>query len=452
MSFNIALSGVNASQKDLDVTANNIANVNTIGFKESRAEFADVYATSIFSNAKTAVGNGVKTADVAQQFHQGSLAFTQNALDLAISGEGFFVTASDITTQTREFTRAGAFKLNSDNFIVNSQGQYLQGYTVNTGGTPSAVSMAATKPIQINSEVGTPTQTTEVSMSFNLPSGGSTHDIGDFDPTDSDTYTSATSVTVYDSQGGSHVAETYFVKDDTAPNTWHKLVYIDGKPTDVVGGFPQTPNGGNTNPIIPNSARLVFDSAGALDPVNSLPLVIKTVPLGGTLPAVPGENFPGDVWDRTNGSVDPDQEITFNLNSPTQYASAFEVSSLSQDGSTVGKLTGIDIGPDGLVVASYSNGQTTNIAKVATAKFANNQGLGQIGDTSWQQTQLSGEAIAGEANSGTFGKINSASLEQANVNLTEQLVNLITAQRNFQANSRALEVNSTLQQTIIQIR
>ncbi|WP_427979859.1 flagellar hook protein FlgE [Agarivorans sp.] len=445
MSFNIALSGINASQKDLDVTANNIANVNTIGFKESRAEFADVYATSIFSNARTAVGNGVKTVDVAQQFHQGSLNFTQNALDMAISGEGFFVTASDLTTQTREFTRAGAFKLNADNFIVNSQGQYLQGYTVNNSGTPSAVSMAATNAIQISAEVGNPTMTGKVDMSFNLPSSGSTHDIGDFDPTDSNTYTSATSVTVYDSQGGSHVAETFFIKDDTTANTWHKLIYIDGKPVDVAGGTAHTPNAGNANPSIPRSATLTFDNSGAL--ASTTPLIIETVALGTAPP-----NGPGGVWDPVTGSVDPTQTITFNLNGPTQYNSAFEVSSLSQDGSTVGKLTGIDIGPDGLVVASYSNGQTDNIAKVAIAKFANNQGLSQIGDTSWQQTQLSGEAIAGEANSGTFGKINSASLEQANVNLTEQLVNLISAQRNFQANSRALEVNSTLQQTIIQIR
>ncbi|MEE1672876.1 flagellar hook protein FlgE [Agarivorans aestuarii] len=445
MSFNIALSGINASQKDLDVTANNIANVNTIGFKESRAEFADVYATSIFSNARTAVGNGVKTADVAQQFHQGSLNFTQNALDMAISGEGFFVTASDLTTQTREFTRAGAFKLNADNFIVNSQGQYLQGYTVNSSGTPSAVSMAATSAIQISAEVGNPTMTSQVDMSFNLPSSGTTHDIGDFDPTDSNTYTSATSVTVYDSQGGSHVAETFFIKDDTTANTWHKLIYIDGQPVDVAGGTANTPNPGNANPNIPASATLTFDNTGAL--ASTAPLIIETVPLGTAPPS-----GPGGVWDPVTGSVDPTQTITFNLNGPTQYNSAFEVSSLSQDGSTVGKLTGIDIGPDGLVVASYSNGETTNIAKVSVAKFANNQGLSQIGDTAWQQTQLSGEAIAGEGNSGTFGKINSASLEQANVNLTEQLVNLISAQRNFQANSRALEVNSTLQQTIIQIR
>ncbi|WP_432453532.1 MULTISPECIES: flagellar hook protein FlgE [unclassified Agarivorans] len=445
MSFNIALSGINASQKDLDVTANNIANVNTVGFKESRAEFADVYATSIFSNARTAVGNGTKTVDVAQQFHQGSLNFTQNALDLAISGEGFFVTAADLTTQTREFTRAGAFKLNADNFIVNSQGQYLQGYTVNNSGTPSAVSMAATNAIQISAEVGTPTQTSEVNMSFNLPSSGTTHDIGDFDPSDSNTYTSATSVTVYDSQGGSHVAETFFVKDSSVANTWHKLIYVDGEPTDVSGGTAHVPNAGNTNATIPASATLTFDSTGAL--ASTVPAVIETVALGTAPP-----NGPGGVWDAATGSVDSTQTLIFNLNGPTQYNAAFEVSSLSQDGSTVGKLTGIDIGPDGLVVASYSNGQTSNIAKVSVAKFANNQGLSQIGDTSWQQTQLSGEAIAGEGNSGTFGKINSASLEQANVNLTEQLVNLISAQRNFQANSRALEVNSTLQQTIIQIR
>ncbi|WP_026958029.1 flagellar hook protein FlgE [Aliagarivorans taiwanensis] len=441
MSFNIALSGVNASQKDLDVTANNIANVNTVGFKESRAEFADVYATSIFTNAQTAVGNGVKTIDVAQQFQQGSLQFTQNSLDLAISGEGFFVTASDLTTQTREFTRAGAFKLNSENFIVNSQGDFLQGYTVNSSGTPSAVSMAATRPIQISAEVGTPTMTTDIGMSFNLPSNGTSHDVTFFNPADSDTYTSATSVTVYDSQGGAHVAETYFVKDQTTANTWYKFVYVDGEPVNIDNSTNNiTPDPGNPNTTIPDAAVLTFDSSGQL--ANQDPAVIETEELGNI----------GGVWDPVTGSVESTQQLLFNYGNVTQFNSAFEVSDLSQNGSTVGKLTGIDISPEGLVVASYSNGTTTNIAKVAVAQFNNNQGLGQIGDTAWQQTQRSGEAIAGEANTGTFGKINSASLEQANVNLTEQLVNLISAQRNFQANSRALEVNSTLQQTIIQIR
>ncbi|MFO6421829.1 flagellar hook protein FlgE [Motilimonas sp. KMU-193] len=447
MSFNIALSGINAAQKDLDVTANNIANVNTFGFKESRAEFADVYATSIFSNAKTNSGNGVKTAQVAQQFHQGSLQFTQNALDLAITGEGFFVTAEDTVTLTRNYTRAGAFNLNADNYVVNASGQYLQAYPVDQNGNPSSVSMAATRPLQISTSVGSPTKTDQVDMTFNLPSGGSQHDIGDFDPTNPDTYTSSTSVTVYDSLGEPHVAQTYFVKripDPVGPpviaeNSWDILTYVDGAPVDITGGTANTPGVGNPNPTIPASARMVFGTDGQLAPAtppatNPTPSPITTAPLGST-----------------NGA-DPTQTLTFNFNNPTQYGAPFEVSALSQNGSTVGKLTGIDIASDGLVKATFSNGSTVYMGKVAVAKFNNTQGLAQIGDTSWQATQNSGEPIAGEGNNGTFGKINSSAIEQSNVNLSGELVDLISAQRNFQANSRALEVNSTLQQTILQIR
>ncbi|MFM2482598.1 flagellar hook protein FlgE [Celerinatantimonas sp. YJH-8] len=434
MAFGIALSGINASQKDLDTTSNNIANVDTTGFKRSRAEFADVYANSLFSNAKTATGNGTKTVAVAQQFDQGSMKFTQNSLDLAVSGEGFFVTSEDRDSLNHKFTRAGAFKLDSDNFIVNSEGDFLQGYGVNAQGTPSSVSMAGTSPIQINSEVGSPTMTTNVDMSFNLPSGEQGLDPTTFDPNDTSTYTSSTSATIYDSLGGSHVAQSYFIKDRAVPNTWHQAIYVDGRPLNVVGGSAIGVDG-------VAAQTLQFDNAGALtNPVP--PAGVTTAPLS-TL---------GGVWDSANGAVDPTQTLNFRVDGSTQFSSAFEVTDLSQDGSTVGKLTGIDIGTDGLVKASYSNGVTRFVSKVALAKFNNPQGLSQTGDTAWQQSQGSGEAIAGEPDKGTFGKINSSALEQSNVNLTNQLVNLISAQRNFQANSRALEVDSTLQQTIIQIR
>lgn len=421
MSFGIALSGINASQKDLDTTSNNISNVNTTGFKESRAEFADVYANSLFSNAKTSTGNGTKTTQVAQQFHQGSLKFTQNSLDLAVTGEGFFVTSAQKDGLTHQYTRAGAFKLDSNNYIVTADGNYLQGYKVNSDGTSSAVSMAATKPVQLNSEVGSPTMTSEVQMGFNLPNSAPTKDPALFNPDDSDTYNSSTSATIYDSLGGSHVAQSYFSKVPGQANTWQQRIYVDGNAL----GQPQT---------------LTFDNTGTLT---------QPTPAEFTTPAL---STLGGVWDPTNGAVDPSQQLTFRIGGSTQYSSPFEVNKLQQDGSTVGKLTGIDIGADGLVKASYSNGVTRFVSKVALAKFNNPQGLSQIGDSSWQQSQASGEAIAGEPDRGTFGKVNSSALEQSNVNLTNQLVNLISAQRNFQANSRSLEVDSSLQQTIIQIR
>ena len=180
MSFNNALSGINAAQKDLNVTANNIANVNTTGFKESRAEFADVYANSIFVNAKTQVGNGVATGAVAQQFHQGALQFTNNALDLAIQGNGFFVTSDGLTNLDRSYTRSGAFKLNESSYMVSNSGGYLQGYEINSDGTPKAVSINATKPIQIPDRAGEPVQTSKIEANFNLPSTASPLAAGTF--------------------------------------------------------------------------------------------------------------------------------------------------------------------------------------------------------------------------------------------------------------------------------
>jgi len=439
MSFNIALSGINAAQKDLNTTANNIANVNTTGFKESRAEFGDVYATSIFSNAKTSVGNGVATAHVAQQFQQGSLNFTENSLDLAINGNGFFVMSDGIESMDRNYTRAGAFKLDSNSFVTNSAGNYLQVYDVNDDGSPKAVSMASTKPLQIPDTAGVPEATGKVDMTMNLPATSPGLDPLSFDPTDSSTFTAATSVSVYDSLGESHTLSTYYVKDGRAgapTNSWLEFNYVDDKPLDIVGGeatgqAPGQPPGG---PVKPLAVRLTFDSSGLLD--MQTPAIAQSVPLGAIL---------------TNGA-DTTQTINMNFNNPTQFASAFEVSKLEQDGATVGRLTGIDIGPDGMVAASYTNGRNDKLGMIAMAKFANEQGLSQAGDTGWRASQLSGSAIAGEANTGTFGKINSSALEQSNVNLTSELVDLITAQRNYQANSRTLEVNSKLQDTVLQIR
>ncbi|GJA33750.1 flagellar hook protein FlgE [Aeromonas caviae] len=448
MSFNNALSGINAAQKDLNVTANNIANVNTTGFKESRAEFADVYANSIFVNAKTQVGNGVATGAVAQQFHQGALQFTNNALDLAIQGNGFFVTSDGLTNLDRTYTRAGAFKLNESSYMVSNSGGYLQGYEINSDGTPKAVSINATKPIQIPDKAGEPVQTTTVEAGFNLPSNTKTLmdvNASKFDPTDSTTYSSSTSVVVYDSLGEPHTITQYFTKEaDPAdptqaavPTAWRMYLYEGDKPIDIVGGTATTMATGLSQ--APLSARVTFDASGKMV-TPTTPAVIKTEPLGATGAGI-----------ITNGA-DGTQEIEFKLGTVTQYASPFEVSKLTQDGSTVGRLTKVEIGADGIVSATYSNATTVKVAMVAMAKFANAQGLTQVGDTSWRQSLLSGDALSGTPNSGTFGSIKSSALEQSNVDLTTELVDLITAQRNFQANSRSLEVNSSLQQNILQIR
>ncbi|MCJ8302359.1 flagellar hook protein FlgE [Shewanella sp.] len=453
MSFNIALSGIAAAQKDLNTTANNIANVNSIGFKESRAEFADVYANSIFANGKTAVGGGVTTSQVAQQFHQGSLQFTNNALDLAINGGGFFVTSSELEAKDHSFTRAGAFKVSSADYLVDSQGNYLQTFPVDKDGNSTSVSLTTTKPVRIPDTAGSPQKTENIGLQMNLNAGDSTLDPDAFDPNDRDTYNNSTAVTMYDSLGEPHIMTTYFVRPPNAAYTgesnWVAFYAVDGKQVDVDGAAGTyetdadadgTPDGTSTAVTAGGwkGAVIKFNDIGAY--TGSDPATIKTESLG-----VGGAGVLGAGTDGT-------QTLTIAFNNPTQYSSTFEVTELNQDGTTVGRLTNVEVGADGLINASYSNGTTVALARVALARFANEQGLSQVGNTSWKASQASGQALAGEANSGTFGSIRSSALEQSNVDLTTQLVNLISAQRNFQANSRTLEVNNTLQQTILQIR
>ncbi len=453
MSFNIALSGIAAAQKDLNTTANNIANVNSIGFKESRAEFADVYANSIFANGKTAVGGGATTSQVAQQFHQGSLQFTNNALDMAINGGGFFVTSSGVGSQDLTYTRAGAFKVDANSYLVDSQGNFLQTFEVDKDGNSTSVSLTETKPVRIPDTAGSPNKTENVGIQMNLNAADATKDPALFDPADRDTYNNSTAVTMYDSLGEPHVMTTYFVRPPNAAydkeSNWTAFYAVDGKPVDLAGpaGVYQTDTTGDNSPDATanavtaggwKGAVIKFNETGTHTTTDPVTIVTETLGTGGADVLGPG----------TDGS----QALTIDFDNPTQYSSTFEVTELTQDGTTVGRLTNVEVGADGLINASYSNGSTVALARVALARFSNEQGLTQVGNTSWKASLNSGAALAGEANSGTFGSVRSSALEQSNVDLTTELVDLISAQRNFQANSRTLEVNNTLQQTVLQIR
>ena len=308
------------------------------------------------------------------------------------------------------------------------------GFPVNADGSSSSVALSTSAPIQIPTASGAPTQTSEVDVKMNLPAGDAIPPFA-FDHTDPLTYNNSTSVTIFDSLGDSHVMTYYFIK--SAPNQWDMYAAVDNILVDI-------PTGPVNNGAGINGAQLTFNPSG--DFINQLPNPIQTAQLNAAI--------------LSNGA-DPTQQIVvdFNLdttgpnsNEPTQFASNFEVTSLKQDGLAVGRLTGINIGTDGLVRATYSNGTEQPLARIALVSFANNQGLTQVGNTSWKESIVSGEALAGEAGAGTFGTINSSALEQSNVNLTTELIDLISAQRNFQANSRALEVDNQLNQTILQIR
>lgn len=403
MPFTIALSGLNAASADLSVTANNIANSSTTGFKSSRTEFADLFAVTPFGVSSTATGNGVKVSQVSQQFSQGNVDFTDNNLDLALSGDGFF-TLSD--SGALVYSRAGAFKVDNEGFVVSSTNSRLQVYPAlenggfNTGGLSD---------LRIVTNESAPNATSAVDMTFNLPADATAPPIA-FDPADAASYNRATSMTIYDSLGAAHTATYYFVKTAT-PNQWTVQAYVDG--TDV--GTPQP---------------LTFSSTGAL-----------------TTPALGEITFPPHPT--TTGAADI--TLALDVTGSTQYGTGFNVN-YTQNGYTTGMLTGIDVDPSGVVSARYTNGRSLALGQVAVTRFANVQGLQKLGDTQWAETFTSGASQRGVAGTSGFGSIQSGALESSNVELTEQLVNMIIAQRNFQANAQMITTADEITQTVINMR
>ncbi|MGR5176152.1 flagellar hook protein FlgE [Vibrio parahaemolyticus] len=429
----VSLSGLSAAQLDLNTTSNNIANANTFGFKESRAEFGDVYSNSLFTNAKTTPGGGAQPSKIAQQFHEGSSISTNNPMDLRISGTGFFAVSKDrLVPQQNELTRNGAFHLNKDSYMVTSNDEFLLGYEVNKD-TNEVVSYEP-RPINIPPEFGKPKQTANIEIGVNLPANGDLKDPALFDYTDPETYNRSTSSTMYDSMGQSYKMTTYYVKDQTQQNTWHSYYTV----TDSAGERPVNISGGDaTSPTGHVGHTIRFNNDGTLASLNNgQPIVTTSL---------------GDNGIEMNGA-DPAQTLSFKLDSATQFAAPFELTRFQEDGATTGFLTKVDFDEQGNVLGTYSNGENVTLGRVAMVRVANEQGLDKKGGTQWDSTTASGAKIWGESNKGSFGTINNGTLEQSNIDMTQELVDLISAQRNFQANSRALDVHNQLQQNILQIR
>jgi flagellar hook protein FlgE len=421
MSFSTALSGLNAAANNLSVTGNNIANANTTGFKESRSEFIDAYASSVGGVSKTQPGAGVQVAAVAQQFTQGNLDLTGNNLDLAINGEGFFtLTDNPADLNSLVYSRAGAFSVNKDGIVTNSQGQALLAYKPNGTTVAGGFSAGVLTTVSLNTGAGLPTPTTKVDSSVNLDANSPAITMA-FDPLDSSTYTNQTSVTIYDSLGVSHTLTTYFVAGTATPPTrdWTAHHYITDDPL--------VPVSVDTAP-----ATLTFDSNGKL-----------TVPANGQVPLV--------SWAPPGSSAAP-IIARMDYSGSTHLSSPFSVNTLKQDGLAAGRLTGISIDDAGVIFARYSNGGTTPLGKVAMTRFANPQGLTKLGDTTWGQSSASGVPIPGGAGESKFGLIQSGALEQSNVDLSKQLVNLIIAQQTYQANSQTISTENSIIQTILNIR
>lgn len=526
MSFETALTGLNAASSDLNVTGNNIANSQTTGFKLSRAEFADIFAASSTGVARNAIGQGVRLGAVAQQFTQGQFAFTGNNLDLAINGTGFFRMNDGGQIV---YSRAGAFELDRDGFVVDNSGRRLTGFGTDSAGNISGaigdlrintgdVSPQATEGLEItaNLHAGSPpaiamppkvamsggldpalgTQTFsstvadakgvrkeleytftdiggawEVSATLDGVPANATHtlnfdgagnlvppstppkfefgsssgsdivaDFSDlqldgsigsasmeqamaFDPSadnpDPDSYSFSTSTTVYDSLGRSHLATIYFVKeiDPLSPpgdSAWTVYTRVDG----------QVPSSGD-------GQRVTFNDAGEL--TSGPPASLEFAAEGKLAGAEPL-------------SIEPD------LAQLSQYGTPFSVTQLAQDGFPAGQFSGLSVEPNGMVFARYSNGQAETLGQIALAQFPSPQNLQQIGNTSWVETHASGAPVTDAPGSSSLGQLEAGSLEQSNVNVSEQLVKMITAQRAYQANAKMISTQDQITQEILNIR
>jgi flagellar hook protein FlgE len=417
-SFSIALSGLTAASADLDVTANNISNSDTIGFKESRAEFADVFASGAADLNTSVIGEGVRLASTAQQFTQGDVATSSSNLDLAISGDGFF-TLQDANGTV--YSRNGQFTQDSSGNVVSSTGQALQVYPpLTTGG----FNTGTLTDLNLQTAQSAPLATKGGTVILNLPAGATipidsayaTPPGAGFSATDSSSYNQSTSTTVYDSLGTAYPATFYFTQT-TAPNVW---------------AVNMTVNGVNATPT--PQPTLTFNATGAV-----------TTPANGNL----AFGYP------VGGGSTPDggnaMALNFNFSDTTNYGAAFGVTSITQNGYATGQLSTVAIDTAGIVSAVYTNGRSTQLGQLAMANFPNPQGLKQLGDTNYSETFSSGDVVQGTAGSASFGSIQSGALESSNVDLTTELVNMITAQRAFDSNAQVITTANQESQTVIQI-
>ncbi len=420
MSFQQGLSGLNASSKNLQVIGNNIANANTFGTKTSRAEFSDVYAAARGGTGANAIGIGTNLASVSQQFSQGNITTTENPMDLAINGAGFFQLTDGKSPTT--FSRNGQFKVNRDGFIVDNSQKQLMGYAANALGV---IQPGQAVPIQLPTGGINPVPSTKVSLEMNLDSRVKTTlpaTAPAIDFNDASTYNNATSLTVFDAKG-QQVALTYYFQK-TANDIWD--VYATANGATVAGG-PGAPAPVTTinfaadgsAPVTP-AAPVAFDVPASVNPQGA-----NTLPITGVL---------------------------FDVRKATQFGSAFGVTDVRQDGFASGLLTALAIESNGIVTARYSNGQSRPAGQIEIATFRNPQGLQPVGDNAWADSFASGDPVKGVPGDGNLGILQSGALEESNVDLTGELVSMIVAQRVYQANAQTIKTQDQILQTLVNLR
>jgi len=511
MSFQQGLSGLNGAAKSLDVIGNNIANASTVGFKGSTAQFADVYASSLNGAGGQTAGIGTKVSTIAQQFTQGNIESSNNSLDVAINGQGFFRTVSSGMVQ---YTRNGQFSLDKDGFMTNAQGSKLTGYGV---GPTGQVLAGAPTPLQINAADIKPVSTTKVGLEMNLDSRTVAPTVTPFDASDPNTYNKQSPVDVYDTLGNPHVLSSFYVKNGSG--TWDVYAANDG--TEVTNlKVAQAAQGTGADFTAVNAARDAWTAATkAIPPVaaditaalqNYATEASKMVSAaagaaGGTadnqaaittagvdaariagyspdqvdkaiasavkVPAVPigtlrfDENGALDAVNTSNGGKfsvnlpifpstgsNPTQSMELSFSGSTQYGTATSDKKLTQDGYGAGHLQRFSIGDDGTILGQYSNGQSKPLGQVVLANFANSNGLEPLGNNAWAESATSGTPLIGTPDSGSFGVLQSSAVETSNVDLTAELVNMITAQRVYQANAQTIKTQDSVLQTLVNLR
>ena len=485
MSFQQGLSGLNAASKNLDVIGHNIANSNTVGFKASRAEFAEMVASAIGSAGGSGAGIGVETANVAQQFTQGNLNITGNSLDVAINGNGFFMLK--LPDQTQAYTRAGNFKLDKVGNMVTNDGAQILGYTVN----PVTGQRTSTEPVPMVFPTAQPIpakQTENIVLGMNLDARAPDAD-GDpaatppIPATPRATY--GTSLNVYDTQGVATAVNVYFEKQGS--NTWEIYDKLDDPKANppVVGRFVgKMEMDGNGN-ILGMTQPATYDADG--NPITGNKIsrkadgTFETTPVTWAWTPVLDTSTPPKTIDWTSVetlgtpvagpatfdfklalTVDPSKanpnnppttfSVDLDLSKTTQFGAKFAVSELTQDGYASGELTGINIENNGMIMTRYSNGVTRAEGQLALASFRNTQGLASIGGNNWVETFESGQPVKGTATDGNFGSLRSGALEESNVDLTAELVNMMTAQRAYQANAQTIKTQDQVMSTLVNLR
>lgn len=438
MAFQQGLSGLNASSRALDVTSNNIANASTVGFKTAATHFADVYAASLTGSGASQVGIGTSAAAIVQQYTQGNITTTSNSMDVAINGAGFYRLTQDGAVT---YSRNGQFHVDAKGYIVNDSQDNLTGYMADSTGkitptTPTALQIStASIPPKVT---GSTSDGVTAALQLDSTKAAKTwvEPLTATAPPDTSTYNYSTALTTYDSLGNAHTLTMYFVKLDTsvaanAPATAGNSTW------DVHYQFDGTNMAAHTIP----ATRMEFDTNGKIvSPTTATPTSVS-VALGAVMTAN----------GLTNGATTP-LDFTINYGECTQYGSSFSVNKLTQDGYASGNLAGLSIGPDGVVLGNYSNGQTKNLAQIVLANFSNPNGLMAIGNNAWIETSASGQPMVGTPDTGVLGVLQSGAVEESNVDLTGELVNMIVQQRNYQANAQSIKTQDQIMQTLVNIR